>query len=229
MNSILDNLHIRAEVATAHEEVFTEHFTVHGIYFGQGDPEHGGQHWNFTRSLGDEDEGRVCTVKEIQAVTVYGGVTKFEMTRTGVICEFDDDTAVHTGVRRLTIAYQVDDAGWRDLQIQARLIFTGLPCFELVPCVASRPLTGGMREQRSVADIAGPWAEPDVNSSLIERCRANWSVPVGEITNYVLATFIRQKIALDLVVPEAKRRIASGYIDDTEILDDELAIAIALI
>lgn len=84
-------------------------------------------------------------------------------------------------------------------------------------------------EKRSLADIAGPWAEPDVNSGLIERCRANWSVPVGEITNYVLATFIRQKIALDLVVPEAKRRIASGYIDDTEILDDELAIAIALI
>ncbi|MES2016652.1 MAG: hypothetical protein V4484_09160 [Pseudomonadota bacterium] len=82
-------------------------------------------------------------------------------------------------------------------------------------------------ENRAVADIVGPWVEPDFNSSLIERCRANWSVPIGEITNYVLATYIRQRIALDLVVPEAQRRIASGFTDETEILHDELALAIA--
>jgi hypothetical protein len=81
-------------------------------------------------------------------------------------------------------------------------------------------------EKRTVADIAGPWVEPKFNSSLIERCRDNWSVPVGEITNYALATFIRQQIALGLVVPEAQRRIALGFSDDTEILDDELALAI---
>ncbi|KQZ43977.1 hypothetical protein ASD58_19690 [Duganella sp. Root1480D1] len=69
--------------------------------------------------------------------------------------------------------------------------------------------------------------EPGFESSLIERCRANWSVPVGEITNYVLATFIRQRIALEIVVPEAQRRIAVGFTDDTEILDDELSLAIA--
>ncbi|WP_141753251.1 hypothetical protein [Duganella sp. HH101] len=82
-------------------------------------------------------------------------------------------------------------------------------------------------EKRTVADIVGPWVEPAFNSSLIERCRDNWSAPVGEITNYVLATFIRQKIALGLVVPEAQRRIASGFTDETEILEDELALAIA--
>jgi hypothetical protein len=81
-------------------------------------------------------------------------------------------------------------------------------------------------DKRTVADVVGPWLEPDFNSSLIERCRNNWSTPVGELTNYVLATFIRQKIALSLVVPEAQRRIASGYTDETEILDDELTIAI---
>ena len=82
-------------------------------------------------------------------------------------------------------------------------------------------------EKRTVADIVGTWVEPAFNSSLIERCRDNWSVPVGELTNYVLATFIRQKIALGLVLPEAQRRIALGFTDETEILDDELALAIA--
>lgn len=47
------------------------------------------------------------------------------------------------------------------------------------------------------------------------------------MTNYVLVTFIRQQIALDLMVPDAQRRIASGFMDETEILDDELALAIA--
>jgi hypothetical protein len=82
-------------------------------------------------------------------------------------------------------------------------------------------------EKQAVADIVGPWVDPGFDSSLIGRCRDNWSVPVGEITNHVLATFIRQQIALGLVVPEAQRRIASGYTDETEILDDELALAIA--
>jgi len=82
-------------------------------------------------------------------------------------------------------------------------------------------------EHRSVAEIEGPWVEPDFNSSLIERCRNNWSVPVGEFSNYVLATFIRQERALSLVVPEAKRRIAAGYTDETELYDEELSNAVA--
>jgi hypothetical protein len=84
-------------------------------------------------------------------------------------------------------------------------------------------------EKRSIAENVGPWVEPDFNSSLIERLRANWSVPVGDISNYVLATFIRQCVGLDLVIPEAKRRIACGFTDATEILDDELAIALVAI
>ncbi|MBC3807666.1 hypothetical protein H8K52_09955 [Undibacterium seohonense] len=82
-------------------------------------------------------------------------------------------------------------------------------------------------ETRSVADVAGAWVDPDFESSLIERCRKNWNVPVGEISNYVLSTFIRQRIALALVIPEAKRRLAAGFVDDTELYDDELANAVA--
>lgn len=73
-----------------------------------------------------------------------------------------------------------------------------------------------------VADIEGAWIEPEFDSSLIQRCRENWNSPVTEVTNNVLATFIRQKLALSLVIPEAKRRISEKYTDDTELFDGEL-------
>ena len=82
-------------------------------------------------------------------------------------------------------------------------------------------------EVRCVADVEGPWVNPDIESSLIDRCRRNWSVPVAKISNYALATFIRQRIALRLVVPEAKRRLASGYTDGTELYEEELAVAVS--
>jgi hypothetical protein len=47
-----------------------------------------------------------------------------------------------------------------------------------------------------------------------------------ELTNDLLATYLRQKIALSLVVPEARKRIAAGFVDDTELYDDELAEAL---
>jgi len=82
-------------------------------------------------------------------------------------------------------------------------------------------------QTRSVADIEGPWVEPSLNSGLIKRCRANWSVPVTEVSNHVLATFIRQRFALSLVMPEAKRRLAESFDDDTELYEGELATAVA--
>ncbi|MBL8262848.1 MAG: hypothetical protein JNM58_10505 [Xanthomonadaceae bacterium] len=84
-------------------------------------------------------------------------------------------------------------------------------------------------ENRSVAEIEGAWKEPELNSGLIQRLRANWSKPIGRLDNHVLATFIRQRLALDLTIPEAEHRIAAGIRDETEIHDDELATAIALV
>jgi hypothetical protein len=78
-------------------------------------------------------------------------------------------------------------------------------------------------EGRSVADVEGPWVESHFNSSLIERCRKNWSIPVGKLSNYALATFLRQKIALDIVIPEGQRRLQTNFVDDTELYDDELS------
>jgi hypothetical protein len=51
-------------------------------------------------------------------------------------------------------------------------------------------------------------------------------MPVGELTNELLSTYLRQKVALRLIVPEARRRLADGFIDGTELYDEELADAL---
>lgn len=79
----------------------------------------------------------------------------------------------------------------------------------------------------SVADIEGAWVDPEFESSLIKRFRENWTVPISELSSHVLATFIRQRQGLKLVVPEAMRRIEAGYEDDSELYDEELLNAIA--
>ncbi|HEX4949259.1 MAG TPA: hypothetical protein VFZ34_21465 [Blastocatellia bacterium] len=128
---IIDELRFHAEMVAGHEEGYTPEFAVHGIYFGEGDPEQGGQHWNFTRSLGEDDDG-VCTVKEIQEVTIYGGIINFTLTRQSLACEFDEDAAHSTMTRRLFITYEIDDETWNSLVKQAKLIFEGESYFKLV-------------------------------------------------------------------------------------------------
>jgi hypothetical protein len=81
-------------------------------------------------------------------------------------------------------------------------------------------------ETGSVANIEGAWIEPEFESSLIQRCRDNWSVPVSNLSNYVLATFARQRMGR-LVVREAKRRIELEFLDGSELYDEELSNAIA--
>ena len=128
--AIIDNISFHAELVAAQQEEFTSDCVVHGIYFGTGDPEAGGQHWNFTRMLGEDDEG-VCTVKEIQEVTVYGGITSFSLSRSGLVCEFNARTSRETGTRRLEITYDVDDATWSAIIEQSRHVFQGQPYFVL--------------------------------------------------------------------------------------------------
>jgi len=81
-------------------------------------------------------------------------------------------------------------------------------------------------ETASVADVDGPWVDPQWESGLIERCKGGWDTPVAELTNELLATYLRQKIALSLVVPEARKRIAENFVDDTEFYEEELAVAL---
>lgn len=78
----------------------------------------------------------------------------------------------------------------------------------------------------SVADILGPWVEPDWESDLIERCRQAWSRPLRDLSREELATLLRQRIAVEHVLPVARQRVQSGVDDDTEMHDGELEAAI---
>ncbi len=78
----------------------------------------------------------------------------------------------------------------------------------------------------SAADIEGRWVEPDFESGLIVRCREAWHKPLMELTNNELATFLRQQIAVEHVLPLAIQRVKDNFVDDTELFDGELATAI---
>jgi hypothetical protein len=81
-------------------------------------------------------------------------------------------------------------------------------------------------EQRSLAEVIGPWKESQFESGLIARVRACWTKPACELTNEELATCLRQKLAVDVLLPVAEKRIEDGYDDDTELYEGELLAAI---
>ena len=83
------------------------------------------------------------------------------------------------------------------------------------------------KKSATVADVEGPWLEPNFVSDLIQRCKLHWNTPVSELTNELLATFLRQEIALSLLIPEAKKRVAANFIDDSELYEEELAVALS--
>lgn len=64
----------------------------------------------------------------------------------------------------------------------------------------------------TVADVEGPWVPQGFESGLIERCRRGWNTPIGQLSNEQLATYLRQKIALSLLVSEARSRIAARVV-----------------
>lgn len=109
---------------------YTPECVVYLIAFGTGDPEAGGHCWTFARSF-DDDWG-VCTVREIQQATVYGGIERFRLHRSGVECVFAPKAAAEIGYRELRIAFALDDETWRELEEAARIVFRDCPCFTLL-------------------------------------------------------------------------------------------------
>ena len=84
----------------------------------------------------------------------------------------------------------------------------------------------GRMKPRSVAGVAGAWVDPGFDSGLTERCRRYWDVPVPDLPNGMLATYLRQRVALQLIIPEARKRLEAGIDDDSELYDGELAEAL---
>ena len=80
---------------------------------------------------------------------------------------------------------------------------------------------------RTIAQIVGPWKDPGIETGLIRRCHEAWSKPIESLTNEELATFLRQKIAIDQLMPIAKKRVADHVQDGPEMYDEELSNAIA--
>jgi hypothetical protein len=78
----------------------------------------------------------------------------------------------------------------------------------------------------SIADILGPWIEPDWDSGLIDRCRQAWTKPLRDLSREELATLLRQRIALEHLLPIAQQKLQSGVDDGTEMYEGELAAAV---
>jgi hypothetical protein len=78
----------------------------------------------------------------------------------------------------------------------------------------------------SIADILGPWIEPGWDSGLIARLRDAWSKPLLDLSRVELATLLRQRFAIEQILPVARQRLADGIDDGTEIFDGELQEAI---
>jgi len=119
-----------AEKVGANTTEYTPECVVYLIAFGTGDPEAGGHCWTFSRS--SDDDWGVCTVREVQRATVYGGIETFRLHRSGVECVFDPRAAAETGYRELTVAFAIDDAAWREVADTARVVFRDCPFFTLV-------------------------------------------------------------------------------------------------
>ena len=83
-----------------------------------------------------------------------------------------------------------------------------------------------MSEDITIADLLGPWVEPDWDSGLIERCRTAWNKPLRELSNEELATLLRQRIAVEHILPFARKRFEDGISDNTEMYEGELEAAI---
>lgn len=75
---------------------------------------------------------------------------------------------------------------------------------------------------RCAGDIEGPWVAPSWDSGLIERCRKYWYVPVNELPDVMVATYLNQDIARPLMIEEARKRMAGGKRDGSELYDGQL-------
>jgi hypothetical protein len=76
-------------------------------------------------------------------------------------------------------------------------------------------------ETISIADILGAWVEPDWDSGLIARCREAWNKPLRDLSREELSTLLRQRFAVEHLVPVAKKKL-QGADDGTEMFDGEL-------
>ncbi len=129
----------KAKIVASFKEEFSDDFVVFNIFFEESNPEDGGESWNFQRalgadgsieSLGEEDDG-VCTVKEIQQVTIYEGIESFILRRTSVVCVFQKDKHNETRTDGLEITFSINDKQWEKLKYFSSLVFLRRTYFKI--------------------------------------------------------------------------------------------------
>jgi hypothetical protein len=80
-------------------------------------------------------------------------------------------------------------------------------------------------EDKSIEEIEGVWEEPDVKTGLILRCHSARKKPIRQLSDMEIATLLNQDIGVEHILPEAKKRIATGKPDGTELFEKQLAEA----
>jgi hypothetical protein len=117
-----------AENVAADTTAYTSECVVYLIAFGTGDPEAEGHCWTFSRSF--DDDG-VCTTREIQLATIYGGIERFKLHRSGLECVFDSKASEATGFRELRVTFAIDNETWQEVKETAKVVFRDCDYFAL--------------------------------------------------------------------------------------------------
>lgn len=76
-----------------------------------------------------------------------------------------------------------------------------------------------MPDSVTLAQLLGPWQDSGFESNLITRCRNAWNKPLEHLTDMELTTCLDQNLAVQAVLAIARRRLAQGIKDGTELYD----------
>ena len=128
---IKNKLEFKSEFVDLDEVTYTPDYSVIGIYFGEGDPQKEGQHWNFSLSLGEDEDQGVCTIRDVNRVILYKGIAQFNLSRNWLVCEFSNEGIQETNVKTLVINFDIDDSKWKSLVDMAKRVFVHESCFQL--------------------------------------------------------------------------------------------------
>lgn len=77
----------------------------------------------------------------------------------------------------------------------------------------------------TVSSLVGPWSG-DTSTGLTARCKNAWDIPLQELSDLMVATFLNQGIAASQMTIEAQRRLQSQERDGTEYFDGQLLEAL---
>jgi len=83
-------------------------------------------------------------------------------------------------------------------------------------------MENGPRKQLSLFDIFGDCNKLGDSTSMVERIKLAWKKPLSELTNIELAALLRQRFAVEYVLPLARQRLIEETDDGTERCEGEL-------